>query len=78
MSDDKLFDFPKLETVEIDVNKKIFKINGIDFGHRCSGFDIYCDTENGFIVRMEVKTTVTFANYDLKTGEMKNVSTIEK
>lgn len=59
----------KLETVEVDTEKKIFKINGKDFGEECTGFNIYCKTD-GFMVRVEIDTTVILSNYD-KTGILK-------
>lgn len=65
----ELLKVPKLEKIEIDVDKKIFKINGIDFGHDCSSFSICCDTTKGFLIEMKMDTTVTLANYDLRTGE---------
>lgn len=34
----------KLKTIEIDIENRIFKVNGEDFGSGCDGFRIECDT----------------------------------
>ena len=47
-----------LKTIEVDVEKKIFRINGEDFGRGCTGFRIECFDYGAFDIRMEVDTTV--------------------
>ena len=54
----------ELRTIEVDVEKKIFKVNGEDFGHGCRYFSISCDAEEGYKVRMEIDTKVILASYD--------------
>lgn len=49
-----------LKTIEVDTEKKTFKINGEDFGRDCTGFTITCHSYNSFDIRVEVDTTVRF------------------
>lgn len=53
----------KLQTIEVDVEKKIFRVNGEDFGQHCTGFTITCNGCNSFDIRMEINSTVQFATY---------------
>lgn len=62
---EKIFVPHELKTIEVDTEKKIFKINGEDFGDGCTGFLISC-TPDDFHVRVEVDTTIHFANYSDK------------
>ena len=48
----------ELKTIEVDVEKKIFRINGEDFGRGCTGFSITCYGYQEFDIRVEVDTTV--------------------
>ena len=57
----------ELKTVEIDTEKKIFRINGEDFGKGCTGFTITCCDHDCFDIRVEVETTVRFVS--IKNGE---------
>lgn len=41
----------EFETLEINRKNKIFKINGIDFGNKCSSLWVSADYE-GIVVRM--------------------------
>lgn len=66
---DKIFIPHELKTIEVDTEKKIFRINGEDFGDGCTGFTISC-TPGEFKIRVEIDTTVEFANYSDK-GELK-------
>ena len=61
----KIFVPHELKTIEVDAEKKIFKINGEDFGEGCTGFMITC-TPDDFRIDMEVDTTVRFVNYSGK------------
>ena len=61
----KIFTPHELKTIEVDSEKKTFKINGEDFGEGCTGFLISC-TPDDFHIRVEVDTTVHFANYSDK------------
>lgn len=63
----KIFVPHKLETIEVDVQKKIFRVNGEDFGGECTGFNIEC-VPGTFQIRMEIDTTVHLIGYD-KNGE---------
>ena len=65
----KIFIPHELKTIEVDTEKKIFRINGEDFGYGCTGFMISC-TPDDFRIDMEVDTTVHFANYSNK-GELR-------
>lgn len=64
---EKIFTPHELKTIEIDTEKKIFRINGEDFGKGCTSFVITCDC-NGFKVTMNIETRLSFANYD-RSGE---------
>lgn len=55
----------ELKTIEVDTEKKIFRINGEDFGHSCTGFMITC-TPDDFRIDMEIDTTVRFVSYSNK------------
>ena len=60
---DKIFTPHELKTIEIDVEKNIFKINGESFGKGCTGFAIYCNGHKDFEIRVEVDTTVVISSY---------------
>nr|DAT94155.1 MAG TPA: hypothetical protein [Caudoviricetes sp.] len=64
----KVFVPHELKTIEVDTEKKIFRINGEDFGENCTHFSIDCDSD-GFRVSARIDTTLEFANYDIK-GEL--------
>lgn len=53
----------ELKTIEVDVEKKVFKVNGEEFGKNCTGFTISCDGCDSFNVRMEIGTVVHFGRY---------------
>lgn len=54
----KLFIPHVLKTIEVDTEKKIFRINGEDFGKGCTGFRIECRRYDEFDIRVEVDTTI--------------------
>lgn len=54
----------ELKTVEIDFEKKIFKINGVDFGNGTTEFSISFEAGGDFNVYMEAHTMARFATYD--------------
>lgn len=55
----------ELKSIEVDVEKKIFNVNGVPFGKGCTGFIISCDARSGFRVRIGIDTTVHIANYNI-------------
>ena len=61
---DKILVPHELKTIQVDVDKKLFLINGEEFGKGCTGFTISCSTVKNFQVRVELDTTVCFASYD--------------
>lgn len=61
----KIFVPHELKTIEVDTEKKIFRINGEDFGEGCTGFLISC-APGEFKIRVEIDTMVEFANYSGK------------
>lgn len=69
----KIFIPHELKTIEVDTEKKIFRINGEDFGYGCTGFMISCTPED-FRIDMKVNTTVYFASYSNK-GELREQGT---
>ncbi len=72
MEENKIFVPHELKTIEIDVEKKIFRVNGEDFGKRCDKFYIYCSTQHDrepseFLkVDMRIGTQIAFGSYDNK------------
>lgn len=72
----KIFTPHELKTIEVDTEKKIFRINGEDFGEGCTGFTISC-TPGEFEIRAEIDTTVEFANYSSK-GELRERGTYKR
>lgn len=72
----KIFTPHELKTIEVDTEKKIFRINGEDFGEGCTGFTISC-TPGEFKIRAEIDTTVEFANYSSK-GELQEQGTYKR
>lgn len=70
MADNKIFVPHELKTVEIDVEKKIFRVNGEDFGKDCDHFAIFCSSQrdtpdNEFLkIHMRIGTEVKIGNYD--------------
>lgn len=78
MDNNKIFTPHELKTIEVDVEKKIFKVNGEDFGKDCTGFSISCETGNRdewFRVLMEISQNLAFeSKYDFdgnKTSDKK-------
>lgn len=70
MEERKIFVPQELKTIEIDVEKKIFRVNGEDFGKRCTGFSIDCRTsrsdEERYSVCVDIDTDIRFrTNYDV-------------
>ena len=64
----KLFVPHELKTIEVDVEKKVFRINGEDFGKDCDGFSISCNAGNRqkwFEISVNLHADVQFANYDI-------------
>lgn len=50
----------ELKSIEVDTEKKIFRINGEDFGKGCTGFSITCHKYDSFDIRVEINTAVKF------------------
>lgn len=60
----------ELETIEIDVKNKIFRVNGRDFGKDATEFSLNCHTSKNdgewWQVALSIDTTVTYlTNYDI-------------
>lgn len=60
----QLFVPHELKTIEVDTEKKIFRVNGEDFGKGCSYFMISCDAADGYKVRLEIDAKVILASYE--------------
>lgn len=74
MEEKKIFVPHELKTIEIDVEKKIFRVNGEDFGKGCTEFSIECNAgeKDFFKIEMRIGTTIRFLSYNRngeKTGE---------
>ena len=54
----------KIESIEIIPEKKIFRINGKDFGKRCTGFRLLVikSGTDDFEVKINYDTAVTYTN----------------
>lgn len=72
----EIFTPHELKTVEIDIEKKIFRINGEDFGKNCLGFSIGCEPgkDDFFNVSMRVDSVIHFAYYDADGSQRKSGS----
>ena len=67
MEENKIFVPHELKTIEIDVEKKIFRVNGEDFAKNCDSFSFTCQTgkfDEWFKVGMGVHTDIKYASYD--------------
>ena len=69
-----IFDKKVLKTLEIDLEKKIFKVNGEDFGKYCYEYDIFITHKNNEIsVQFNRHGRIVFENiYNANTCEIKN------
>lgn len=54
----------ELKTLTIDTEKRIFKINGEDFGKGCTGFTISCDGPGLFDLRIDMGMVVRYVHYE--------------
>lgn len=63
-----MFGINELKTMEIDVEKKIFNINGEPFGKGCTSFSIFCRPKE-FEIHVTMENTIRFATFDLPTGK---------
>lgn len=63
MNEPKIFVPHELKTIEVDVENKIFRVNGEDFGKDCNGFTITCRRYDDLEVRIEIGTTVVLTTY---------------
>ena len=59
----------QLKTIEIDVEKNVFRVNGEDFAKNCTGFNLDCsanrDNTERYSVCMDISTDIRFrANFD--------------
>lgn len=63
----KVFVPHELKTIEVDTEKKIFRVNGEDFGRECTGFSITCHRYDSFDIRIEVDAKVRFVS--IRNGE---------
>lgn len=67
MEETKIFVPHELKTIEIDVEKKIFRVNGENFGKNCDGFSIDCSTaaktNKWFDITVRIHTDVKYAYY---------------
>ena len=68
----------EIKTLEVDTEKKIFKLNGIDFGKGCEEFVISCTGGEGFKIRMELSKRIIYANYGTDNTLESEPEVIEK
>lgn len=74
---EKVFVPHELKTIEVDVEKKLFLVNGEPFGEYCTGFSIWCEASEGYRVRMEINAAIHYAEYS-EDGEKQSEKTIQK
>nr|DAZ37567.1 MAG TPA: hypothetical protein [Caudoviricetes sp.] len=55
----------EIKTLEVDTEKKVFKLNGVDFGDGCDYFSISCTGGEGFKIHMVLSNRIICANYGL-------------
>ena len=69
-----MFEIQTLESLEINPSKKIFKINGEDFGKHCHRYDIeiYHEHDEVVISFHRHGTTVFKNTFDADTGKIKS------
>ena len=67
----------ELKSIEVDVEKRIFNVNGKPFGEGCTAFSISCDAVDGYKIQMEIDTTVHLASYAIHNGEKETDRTYE-
>lgn len=60
---EKIFVPHELKTLQIDVENRIFLINGENFGEKCTGFTLTCTGVDEFQFRMELDAVVQYATY---------------
>lgn len=62
----------EIKTLEVDTEKKVFKLNGVDFGNGCDYFEISCTGGEGFQIRMKISKEIICANYRI-TNTLKEI-----
>ena len=65
----------EIKTLEVDVEKRIFRLNGIGFAEGCDYCSVSCEGGKGFHVRMELNKRIILADYD-HNNALKGVDTI--
>lgn len=61
----------ELKTLEIDIENKIFKVNGENFGSKCQYLKIECSPPE-WRFKVSVKKTIEFyGKYDIKGDKLK-------
>ena len=68
----------EIKTLEVDAEKKIFKLNGIDFADSCDYFDVSCTATEGFRIRMELSKRIICANYGIDNTLKEPVTILSK
>ena len=58
----KVFAPHELKTIEVDVENKIFRINGEDFGEGCLEFTITCNPDE-WNITMRTTQDIIFSTY---------------
>ena len=67
----------EIKTLEVDAEKKVFKLNGVDFGNRCDSFSVSCKGGEGFRIKMQLSMSIICANYGFDNA-MKEPPTVWK
>lgn len=75
---EKVFVPHELKTIEVDVEKKIFRVNGEDFGKGCDYFSISCDANNGWMLRMDIHSNIVLEEFSRDTGTLTDKTEYQK
>lgn len=65
----KAFELNELKTIEVDVEKGIFNVNGKPFGENATFFSISCDGAEGYTVRVQISADVKFLSHYSVNGK---------
>lgn len=78
MEQNKLLPPTELKTIEVDVEKKIFRVNGKEFGKGTTAFSITLLAAEYYRITMETDTEVCIAEYRTWDGKKKTDRTYKR
>ena len=78
MEQNKLLTPTELKTIEVDVEKKIFRVNGKDFGKGTTAFSISSKAGENCQIIMETDAETCIAEYRMWDGKKKTDRTYKR